>query len=128
MTRPSYPDDALLKLGLRLSETWAAQIRTDELLKDDDSNEADAVCDAAWDRTAAIVAAIEAETADTFLGACVKALAQSWCAAGELGSDLARSDYETTDQRLGAQTRRALLAMPIPLPAHFDHLEAETRP
>lgn len=113
MTRPTYPDDPLLNLGLRFSEAWAAQIRLDELLKDDDSDQADAACDAAWDRTQALVDAIEAQPADTFLGACVKALAQSWCQAGELSSDLARADYDSTDLRLAAQVRRALLAMPL---------------
>lgn len=116
MTRPTYPDDALLNLGLRFSEAWAAQIRLDELLKDDDSDEADAACDAAWGRTAAIVSAIEAEPAATFLGACVKALAQSWCVAGDLSSNLAQADYDTADLRLGAQARRAIMALPFPPP------------
>jgi hypothetical protein len=85
-----------------------------ELLKDDDSDEADEACDAAWDRVAAVIDAIEAEPADTFLGACVKALAQSWRQAGELSSDLDRTDYDSATQRLAAQARRAILAMPVP--------------
>lgn len=105
------PDDAILVLGLKLREAWVAQIRLHELLRDDHSDEADAACDASYDRISALVDQIDAEPASTFLGACIKALAYCWCEAHQLPPDPDKTDYPSRDDRLVASVRRALLMM-----------------
>ncbi len=79
-------------------------------MKGREDEEADFACDTAADRAWQIVRLIDAASANTFLGACVKALAQSWIMASELADDVAKEDYPSAVDRLGAAVRRTLLA------------------
>lgn len=106
----SRPDEAILMLGLQLGAVWADELRVFETMKDRDDEEADLACTTAADRVWQIVHRIETTAADTFLGACVKALAQSWLLSSELASDIAKADYPSPGDRLGAAVRRILLA------------------
>jgi len=105
---PASADAALIALGEELETAWAAEIAAYAQYRGDFSLEHEAITDAAYEATKAVILRIEAVPASTMEGLRVKARAVQWCYDAD-PVDLA-VDQSTTDLRLANSIIRDLLA------------------
>lgn len=100
-------DTKLLVLGEMLDLAWKVQTLLCDQMQADETDAKTKAWEQAYDRTQAIVYAIEETPAQSIDGLRVKARAVAWCHSGEPSIQLGES---ATDERLASQILNALLS------------------